>query len=603
MAPEPNGQPESSEPRLKDGVSTGQDNTVRAKPFQVFNVRVPGLWDTKKEHLPVSFQINDPNRRIKAGRILYLVRRPKAQGGSNPAERYVAVHTAPLSGGEITHGPHQLAAGKRWDGKITEGLTDRERVTFDLCPIRVQVEVWNKSTAKPGNRPQPGSGKTDVANEYLSRAHAETALDVLIRAEWNRDFVIPYGDPEEPQYGTAKMEIELKNVAEGTPVRLLVTRINKIKDPGSDYTYSRTGLQPELQLGLEGAKVKGGKVVLADGSLPSVDFINYSEHWKYPGNNFYGFRLGFGEEGPWLLASERDYENQEKKCLHMRFTVFIQLGSPEKWRAQGGRKAFSAYKRSRYFRPYMLTRQAKSPMEFVKYLRHRYIVMFCGHGFSGCTHGDHPKDSKGKRLDQFHRGFPPDRNVCPDKLLPTVEALQQLADDMAHYKGPLGGCGHRSKVWHVLIVTGKEHMILGTHRKKALTDPDYMVAAFTSGPKANEVVTLKGEMVPRFYFHGGGCRTITTDNFGRYFTNSGTKYFHGWVYTVMGPQNIGLLSKLVQRWLGHKGKDEWNEARFVKTYQNLVKQRTYSIYEPRLRDRSRILPAGREAGQIAGQLR
>ena len=63
------------------------------------------------------------------------------------------------------------------------------------------------------------------------------------------------------------------------------------------------------------------------------------------------------------------------------------------------------------------------------------------------------------------------------------------------------------------------------------------------------------------------------------------------------------MSKLVQRWMTCKGKDEWNEARFVKTYQNLVKQRTYSIYEPRLRDRSRILPAGREASRIAGQLR
>ena len=603
MASAQNDQPGSSDARLKDGVSTGQDNTVRAKPFQVFNVRCSGLWDTKKEHLPVSYEINDPNRRIKSGRILYLVRRPKAKGGSASADRFIAVHTTSLSGGEITHGPHQLAAGKRWDGKITEGLTDRERVTFDLCPIRVQVEVWNKSTSKPGNRPQSGSGKTDVANEYLSRAHAETALDVLIRAEWSRDFVIPYGDPEEPQYGTAKMEIELKNVTEGAPVRLLVTRINKIKDPSSDYTYTRTGLQPELQFGLEGAKVKGGKVVLADGSLPSVDFINYSEHWKYPGNNFYSFRLGFGEEGPWLTASERDHENKEKKCLHMRFTVFIQLGSTEKWRVQGGRAAFRAYKRSRYFRPYMLTRPAKSTMEFVKYFRRRYIVMFCGHAFSGCTHEDHPKDSKGNRLDQFHRAFPPDRNVCPDKLLPGIKSLQQLADDMAHYKGPLGGCGHRSKVWHTIIILGKPSMYLVSRRNKKLTDPDYMIACQISGGKSTNVVIFERDLVPRFFFYGGGCRTMTTDNYGRYFTTYGTKYYHGWVYTVLGHRNIGLLSKLVQRWLSHKGKDEWNEARFLKTYQNLVKQRIYSLHEPRLRDRSRILPSGKEASRIAGQLR
>ena len=339
---------------LRKPVYTTRENEVRLRPFQVLNVRTRQRWDPSEETLWVTWDINDPNDRVVSGRIRYEA---YDQDGND-----VTIHTQRLDAAQTRHGKgHKLPRGQRWDGEITEGLTDRigEKVTADLSPVQVVVEVWNTAFPEPATEVRHGRGRTERQGEWLAAGMTETEIDAIVKARWDRRFVVPHGDPDEPDKGEAKMIVRVKNVREGTPAYIEVFRINDIAKPTSDHPYpggDYTGDQP----GLEELVVKPGKrnmqVLRPDGSAPSIRFDDFSEHWKHPGNNFYAFSVRFGQFGRLMAASERDHVKRERRCLHMRFTVFIHCAAPGGAYQKCADELWKFLKRdTEYFRPYLLT--------------------------------------------------------------------------------------------------------------------------------------------------------------------------------------------------------------------------------------------------------
>jgi len=381
-------------PPLKRPAATGVYNPAELRPFDVWNLRPPQRWDPSAEKLALSYEINDPNHLIQSGRIRYSVRDPATTG-------WTVVARLRLPAGLLAPGKHELADAQRWDGVIGEGLTDRagEKITADLSRVRIEVQVWNNANAEPGTPVAGTGGRTNVAGEWLSFRRDHVEVDAIVEAKWDRTWVIPY-EPEsfpplEPGKGEAEMLIKVKNVREGTPVRIQVRRIGDPADASRDTQYVESSSTKEKsQPGLQKLVVKGQKVVQSSGAAPKVRFDQYLTHWAEDGNNFYMFAVAFGPRGEFIDASPRDHANNEKACLHLRFTVAIfALNSGLQSTLQAARSLHSFLRgQTRYYRSYLIT-HLNNIDEFVKYAAARYIVIVTGHASTWCEHPDHPRVS------------------------------------------------------------------------------------------------------------------------------------------------------------------------------------------------------------------
>jgi len=592
------------EPKAKGGVSTTQDNVVELRPFQVSNVQCKDPWDPTDRVLEVSYDINDPNHRIRAGRIVYEA---PVKGGRVP------VHIEKLKPAQLVHGSrNELPLLDRWDGKIDKGLVNRigTRVTADLSDILVRVEVWNNTNDAPGVLKEGGEGRTSVAGEWLSMASARVRIFAIVKATWDTHRAIPYGDPDEPAKGKAGMNITVKNVLEGTAAHVIVKRINEIANPAGDFPYADD--KSKDQPGLKGV-VKGGKVLLADGSKPYVKFLNYDQHWLHPGNNFYAFYVAFGDSGAAMTASERDYEGSEKACLHMRFTVFIHSPAPDLPDYTAAAQRLHQFFRggTKYYRSYLMNGAPKSNRDWFEHFKYRYIVLVLGHAACGCEHPDHPTETLGKgkkkrehKMDPYHCGFVPDRNVCPKELEKTKEAKRSIKEAEAHYHHKFAGCGNQSHVFHQNLLgrRDKTEYCLGDPRMP-LADTT-MLLIFSTGPGGTSNSIALPHRAPRMFFWNGGCRTILTTNMGEQFTNlvGGTGYYHGWQYSP-GCDYGKFCSDFFSIWIKGSKKDkapnEYDTSRIVKSYRDAALIGTRPKYHPRIMDFTGVLNA-REAPDSKG---
>jgi len=595
-----NGQttPTGADNPLTKDVSTGHDNPVQTAPFSVIHVKAgdkdkEGKWDVTKGPLSVEYRILDQNSMAKSGRIVYFVKR-KAGSGTGASSIETIVYKQALKSGEIKPGKNHTT--KHWDGKISEGLTDRigQKVTADLSPIGIRVEIWDQTTTAPGK--PTGGGKTDVPAEYLSTKETQVVIDVIAEAKWGTHRCIPYGDPDEPQLGTTKIKIRV-NVAEGTLVKIAVCRIVDINDPTKDELYGRTPtdeevdrLKPEdLQSGLHGAMVnKDGRVLLGEGTEPYVEWKHYKEHWKNEGeNNFYCFCIALCEDGKYIPASERDYVNKEKECLHMRFTVFIHCPDPKLAGTRAEAKRLNSFFRAKtkYFRSYLLAKTPDSVEHFIKLFRHRYIVIFTGHAACECFHLGHPKDKikskkdKKKEIEVFREvpreGFNPDQDKCP----PDIQTAKFY------------GCNHRQDVSHRLILgkIGKGKMMMAVLSERAKSPGIWVGLVGT-----DSVAKIDTKDQPRLMFYAATCRSTLTTRLGEEFTKKGdVKYYVG--ITYVSGDNSNLCEKFFERWIKGTKKEpaptEYDVSRLVDCFVDAAKPKIYASEHPRITDRTLTLSA------------
>jgi len=225
------------------------------------------------------------------------------------------------------------------------------------------------------------------------------AVDAIVEGKWARNWVIPYerwsDEAYEQDKGDVAMKIKVKNVRDGTPVRIEVRRIKDIKDPYGDYPYVGTASStPKLQPGLHDLVVRGQKVVqAANGKDPFVRFNCYDQHWIHKGNNFYMFAVGFGKDGDLMVASERDHVNKEKQCLHLRFTVFILMPNHDLYYTRRlARQLHHFFRReTKYYRSYLMMETPKDFYQVLRRMTYRYIIIYPGHGAAWCVHPDHPE--------------------------------------------------------------------------------------------------------------------------------------------------------------------------------------------------------------------
>ena len=546
--------------------------------------------------MPVKWDINDPNGRIRSGRIRYAVT-------TGPDNKLVTIYKQKLVGSYLEHGEdHELTEAEQWDGTIREGLKERigKKITADLSEIGVYVEVWNTTNPEPAKQLRKGRGRTERKGEWIAVAAELVEVDAIVEGKWDRDFVIPYDDPDEPDKGEAKMIIKVKNVRDGIPVEVEVYRIKHGDDSEEDHLYTDKLLQEASdQPGIHGLIVKDQRVVRKkDGQEPFVRFNNYEEHWKYPGNNFYCFRVGFGQGRP-MVASERDFVKKEKQCLHFRFTVFIDIASLRDDYKNCGRQLWSFLKhKTKYFRPYKWEGRPQSVADIHKRYRRRYIVAIASHGSTFCKHGDHPKakNKKGKLvpMDLYHQAFPPDKFVCPPKPYDTKKAKKQIQADVRHYKHKFGGCGWARKVIH--------GSLLGKHSDKKrrywlVTPPDEPIKGMpwfvlSSGPKDRTIKVIEDGDNPQLLLWAGGCRQMTTGNFAERFTRNGTRYFHGWVYSVWIRENTKMCLDFFRRWIKGSPKKgplaECDLSKLVPAYRAAAK-RSYVVSCPRIVEGRHVL--------------
>jgi len=430
-------------------------------------------------------------------------------------------------------------------------------------------------------------------------------IDAITEGEWDREWVIPYGDPEEPDKGEAKMRIRVKNVRENTPVRIFVSHINEIDDALNDHPYTDAGWGEDEQPGLQQLTVRDGRVVRPDGTEPVVRFNNYAEHWNYPGVNFYQFAVGFGEHGDAMVASKRDYVNHESDCLHMRFTVFIHCSSMRDRYRNCAQELWRFLKReTEYFRPYKMMGNPRSRDQWLSYYRNRYIVAVQGHAICECGHGEHPTREIGRGrqrrrvpMDLYHSGFTPDRYVCPPNIEDTDVARTQVDWDRRHYRRPFGGCSHSSHVIHALNLgrdqSARRQVALAHQLNRPTTERPLLVLDKRRDTDPPELRGLgSSDLDPKLLFYAGGCRSLLTKNLGERFTRNGTKYYHGWVYSVWITENQRFCLDFFRRWI--KGTDEdpatseCDPNRFVSAYR-AINGRSYVSCHPRLLEGQNIL--------------
>ena len=215
----------AGEERLRDSAGTGRDTVVRVRAFEVVSVQCADKWDPSEEALAVSYHVQNRNERAVSGRIVYYVPDPSEPPPSDRGTGQIAVHTQSLTQEQFTEGAHELAESERWDGTIDQGLEDRqnERITADLSTVRVVVELWDHSDDAPERQEQ-----------HLSRAHTHVHIDAIAEGRWDCERCIPYietniGDLESELMST-KMIARVKNIREGTAVRIMIARIS---DPTS----------------------------------------------------------------------------------------------------------------------------------------------------------------------------------------------------------------------------------------------------------------------------------------------------------------------------------------------------------------------------------
>jgi len=579
-------------------VSTGRDNHVTLRPFNV-SLTAPNFWDPSAGPLQIAYDIHDPTRRIRHGRIRYVV--------IKNGEEEVTVHTLQLQARQLKHGRcYELPASQQWDGTITSGLPDQngQRVTADLTPIFVHLEVWNTDQDKPGNRiPRGRRGRTDRQGECLEFDVKEVDIQAINEAKWDRNWVVPMPPQEEDRdKDQVTLTIETKNVREGTPVRVEIARINEIDNLDSDHYYIDSEGDVEGQPGLQKLVVRKNRVVNADnGEKPYVIFNQYEEHWKYPGNNFYAFSVGFGSDGSLMIASERDYVNQEKKCLHMRFTVLIHHPAGDLSTSRNAARQLHHFfrKETRYWRSYLLLTGPPSIREWARSYGEKFAVLFLGHAAAYCTYpgsglepadtnyDGHPvywKGRRGKKTSHFKKvprdGFPPDQNLCPTAIS----------------KARTGGCGQKDWFGHQLhLGRSPNQPALGSMRNKKYwygnrpgrTKRDGLELIVQDNDKVSGIYTIK-RLAPRFLFFGDSCRTIMTTNFGEHYTAASTKYFHGWVFTVDDSVAASACNELFRTWIKGTPRDpassEYDLDRFLQIYRH-----QYSRTRARRKDHPRIM--------------
>lgn len=591
---------------LTRSVATGGTTEVRLEPFTVLRVDVPSTWDPEEGALPVAYRIVDRHRLIRHGRLVVRVGRPTASVGlpdvgeamsslvrmQDDHVDWTVVHRLELKPSDLTQGSHRLEASDRWDGIMTEGPWAHRRVSFEQAWLRIEVIAWDAEEADPERSPGvPPRG-------WRSADQDDTCLALVRQARWGRTFAIPYGDPQEPRNGEVELSIDTRSVPDGTPVALIVARIGDIRQAGTDRVYAIAGIDDERQPGLAGLVVRDGHVRTANGQRPVVRFDEYDEHWKYEGNNFYGAWARFGDGAPFVPVTERDHARRERDVLHFRFTVFIHAAptqaDAERVRTMQALRDFIS-RETRWFRPYFLSRTLQSPATLRQYFRHRYVVLYLGHAWADCWHPRHERmqaDAERPR-DMPHQGFPPDRNVCPDRLIAGQEhTLEEARAEYARFEIQLG-CGHGDAVRHLLLCLP---LMYGTARTGSPGGRGFLqIGSRGEHGALDHVVRLQPDEVPRFHFHLGGCRTFLTDRLAQALHTAGTKHVTGWVYTVGGPWNTTFVDRLFRQWLKPEGLDpseydEWDETRFLRLMNAIGGYPERQVFEPR-----HLSAAGRRA--------
>lgn len=591
---------------------------MQLRPFDVTNVTAEARWDPTDHKLPVGYDINDRNGRIRRGRIRYMARGPTGDD--------VAVFIQPLTREQLRHGRcYEVPEARRWDGTIREGLTDRvgQKVTAEDSPLAVFVEAWNTDNAEPAPRVRQGRGRTEREGEWVASGVATVEIDAIVEAKWDRKWVIPYDDPDEPTKGEAKMRIEVRNVREGAAVRIEVFRIGTIADSTTDFPYVDTGWGPDDQPGLQELTVQNGRVRRPDGSEPVVRFSNYEEHWKHPGNNFYAFSVAFGEHGLAMVASQRDYVNHEDDCLHMRFTVFIHCSSlGDEYKTCADRLFRFLSRDTKYYRPYKLNGNPRNPADWIKRFQHRYIVAVQGHGTCGCKHNDHPKRRVGRGrtareepMDPHHWGFDPDRFVCPTGIEDTNLARRQLRFGRRHYRREFGGCGNASHFYSAVSMgtmrsNRRKAFLLNLPGAPATSEPVLFLAKRRATDADERYRMGHDEIPPRLLLYAGGCRGMLCKNLGQTFTGNGTKHFHGWVYSVWIRENLHFCLDFFRLWIKGTRQEpapsEFDLARFVDCYRRTTRN-TYGDVSwhshPRLMEGRNVLNTRAAPDRAARTLR
>lgn len=677
---------------LTRGASTTAVNPAEVAPFSV-NLIGPEVFDPSRNdfnhRLPLRYEIIDPNERIRSGRILYIV---GTASGDTVIKRTI------LSAEHWTPGAHVLPDSLCWNGQIEEGLADRrnEFITADLSPFTVRIELWNNSESDPARRVRGGNGRTERTGEWLASSSANVYVDCIVEARWERHWCIPWQDPAQYEdsgdeaKGKVRMTIRVKNVREDTPVELQISRIMDPDNFGADELYTGTGLDPDNQPGLENLIVQNRRVFSPDASGdPYVRFNRYEQHWVHPGNNFYCFAIRFLPDGGFMPASERDYVNQERACLHMRFTVFIHC-PPSDLYVSPARQLRSQFRASKYYRVYFLQGPPASADDFWRRSRRRYLTVHMGHGAAACMHWEHPRtlipntghayatldstpvrqtgnltlrllnrltnqandqvldvsspgantvegvraalnavpgvhafviselsgtprhylvaihedplyavrllDGAGANIlaftsprDPYHFSFNADAYTCPvDHNGPSAgDPLPSWAEEHG-----FPGCGNNSYLVLQMMLgrrgAGPQRVRIGLSTQSSPTLGRSVIAYVENS--SLRFIRIQPDESPRFMMWNGGCRQMLGQDWGQTWTQSGTRYFHGWAYSVAIVDNGQLINDVFREYLA-SDPSECATENFESIYHRRIRRGQFSRWQGRLYGNGGIITA------------
>jgi hypothetical protein len=189
----------------------------------------------------------------------------------------------------------------------------------------------------------------------------------------------------------------------------------------------------------------------------------------------------------------------------------------------------------------------------------------------------------------YHFSFNADAYVCP-----VDHNSASPGDPLPGWAQEHGqpGCGH-ANLLVLQMMLGRRGAGPQRVRIALSTQPSPTlgrgVIAYVENASVN-MVRIQPDESPRFMMWNGGCRQMLGQDWGQTWTQSGTRYFHGWAYSVAIVDNGQLINAVFREYLA-SDPSECATENFESIYHRRIRRGQFSRWQGRLYGHGGIITA------------
>ena len=197
--------------------------------------------------------------------------------------------------------------------------------------------------------------------------------------------------------------------------------------------------------------------------------------------------------------------------------------------------------------------------------------------------------------DPYHQNFDADAYVCPVGHnaprvgLPIPSHLREHGSR---------GCGNSSHLYEQLYLGRQNQNRLWASRHPP-KEGEFRRLLFFSTTNVNGY-DFTPDNAPRLLMWHGGCRGMIGTGMAQLFTTQGSRFFHGWCYSVLIVDNGQFIREFFRRYIAADSSECLIDT-FVPIYNRLRRRGQYSRWHPRLYGGSGLIPIAEFTGPGPGE--